>query len=121
LPSGYTLDQNGIISGSTTEKGQFDFTVYVRDLVKPYSEQKVFSINVNALTDGTPGDANLSGQLDVSDITFFVDYLFGGGPAPLVPNLGDADGSCVLDIGDLTYPVDYLFGGGPPPVPGCID
>jgi hypothetical protein len=121
LPAGYTLDQNGVISGSTTEKGQFDFTVYVRDLVNPYSEEKVFSINVIALTDGIPGDVDLSGQVDISDITFFVDYFFGGGPAPAVINLADVDGSCVLDISDLTYLVEYLFGGGPASVPGCVD
>jgi hypothetical protein len=121
LPDGFALDQDGIISGTTTETGQFTFTVHVRDLVKPYSEDKVFTINVIPLTDGVPGDTDLSGQLDVSDITYYVDYLFGGGPAPMVLNLADVDGSCVLDISDLTYLVDYFFAGGAAPVMGCVN
>ena len=64
-----------------------------------------------------PGDVDHSGGFDISDITYFVDWMFGGGPPPPCEPEADADGSTVLDISDLTYLVDYMFGGGPPPVP----
>lgn len=58
---------------------------------------------------------------DISDLTYLVDYLFGGGPAP--PNFCCADvngsGGTLIDISDLTFIVDYLFGGGEAPICSC--
>ena len=63
-----------------------------------------------------PGDIDNSGSVDISDLTYYVDYMFGGGdPAPCFEE-GDVNGSCTQDISDLTYFVDYMFGGGPAPV-----
>ncbi|MDF1544804.1 MAG: hypothetical protein P1R58_06835 [bacterium] len=62
------------------------------------------------------GDLDGSGSIDIADLTFFVDYLFAGGPPPLTIELADFNGDGSIDIADLTYFVDYLFAGGPPPV-----
>ena len=64
------------------------------------------------------GDIDHSGNRDITDLTTFVDYLFGGGPISPCPEESDVDHSGSVDITDLTFLVDYLFGGGPPP-PGC--
>ena len=66
----------------------------------------------------TAGDADNSGTLNVSDLTYLVNYLFKGGPAPSCKDEGDADGSGTLNVSDLTYLVNYLFKGGPAPVCG---
>ena len=69
------------------------------------------------------GDVNHSGgdtPVDISDITFMVDYLFDGGDAPPCDeeaDVNDADDHAAVDISDLTYLIDYFFGGGPPPPP----
>jgi len=63
-----------------------------------------------------PGDANHDGSRDISDLTYFVDFMFGGGPAPICQEEFDNDGNCSQDISDLTYYVDFMFGGGPDPV-----
>jgi hypothetical protein len=55
-------------------------------------------------------------SVDISDLTYYVDYLFGGGPGPVCMEEFDNDGNCTLDISDLTYFVEYLFGGGTTPV-----
>jgi hypothetical protein len=63
----------------------------------------------------SPGDANHDGGVDISDLTYYVDYMFGGGPEPVCPEEFDNNNDCALDISDLTYYVDYMFGGGPDP------
>ena len=67
------------------------------------------------------GDANSSGGADISDLTFIVDFMFGGGPGPscleqfdVAENNGGSY-DCVVDISDLTWFVDFMFGGGPAP------
>jgi hypothetical protein len=55
------------------------------------------------------GDANDSGDMNVGDLTYLVDYLFGGGPEPATLPDGDPDGSESIDVGDITYLVNWLF------------
>lgn len=84
-----------------------------------------------AFTDATPftesgqctyfghksGDLNVDGEVNVADLTYFVEYIFRGGPAPEIMELADVDGSGGSpNIGDLTYLVDFLFRGGQPPM-----
>lgn len=68
------------------------------------------------------GDINHkdSPQLDISDLTYFVDYMFTEGPSPICMEEADVngDGEEMVDIADLVYLIDYSFRGGPPP-PRC--
>jgi hypothetical protein len=68
---------------------------------------------------GIRGDVNGSGNPapNVADLTYLVDYLFRGGPAPPCYEEGDVNGDGDINIADLTYLVDFLFRGGPPPPP----
>jgi hypothetical protein len=62
------------------------------------------------------GDLNGSGTVNISDISYLVDYLFRGGPAPVLDAAANMDGSPGLTVSDLSYVVDFLFRGGPAPV-----
>ena len=62
-----------------------------------------------------PGDANGDGTLDISDIIFIIQYIFGGGPAPAPAIRADADCSGAIDISDAVYLVYYIFNGGSAP------
>ncbi|HWR83389.1 MAG TPA: thrombospondin type 3 repeat-containing protein [Candidatus Deferrimicrobium sp.] len=77
-------------------------------------------LNERGNADGIDGPG---GPIDVSDLTYLVDYLFGTppGPQPPCPNEGNVDGIVgpggPIDVSDLTYLVDYLFGTPSGPVP----
>ncbi|HWR82850.1 MAG TPA: hypothetical protein VN285_06085 [Candidatus Deferrimicrobium sp.] len=62
------------------------------------------------------GDADMSHEINVADLTFLVGYLFQGGPAPAPIEAGEMDGQTGVYITDLTYIIDFLFLGGPSPL-----
>ncbi len=62
-----------------------------------------------------PGDANHDGTVNISDLTYYVDFMFTGGPPPPCFYESDFDGNCEQSISDITYFVDYMFSSGLPP------
>ncbi len=60
-------------------------------------------------------DGDAGEQVNVADLTYLVEYLFGGGFPPPCPEEGDFNGSGSTDVADLTDIVNYLFKGGVPP------
>jgi PKD repeat protein len=60
------------------------------------------------------GDANRDGGRNIQDITFLINFLYKGGPAP-DPYSGDVNGSGMINISDVTYLINFLYKGGPPP------
>ncbi|HWR82183.1 MAG TPA: PKD domain-containing protein, partial [Candidatus Deferrimicrobium sp.] len=67
-------------------------------------------------------DGSIGESIDVSDITYLVDYLFDQGEPPPCMDEANVDGitgpSGSVDIADLTYLVGYFFLSGLPPA-GC--
>ncbi len=61
------------------------------------------------------GDVDGSGDLNVSDLTYLVAFLFQGGPAASCADHADVDSSGAINISDLTFLVAFLFQGGPTP------
>ena len=61
------------------------------------------------------GDANNDSTVGISDITFFVDYMFNNGPPPPCMEEFDNNNDCTLGISDLTFFVDYMFNQGVAP------
>lgn len=75
-------------------------------------------INDGSFTIAEPilcGDMDASGANDISDLTYFVAYLFLGGAAPPLLITADCNGDGNIDISDLTCYVCYLFQGCLPP------
>ena len=55
--------------------------------------------------------------IDISDLVYLVEYMFGEGPPPPCFEEADVNGNGTLDIADLVYLVQYMFSGGPEPEP----
>ncbi len=58
-------------------------------------------------------------QIDISDLVYLVEFMFGAppGPDPVPYESGDVDCTGSIDISDLVYFVSYMFGAPPGPVP----
>lgn len=72
--------------------------------------------------DCEPGNCNGDGNINILDITYLINHLYKGGPAP-VPYAfcsGDPNCNCVVNILDITYLINFLYKGGPAPC-SCSD
>ncbi len=116
LPDGLSLDQvTGEISGTPTQIGDYTFTILCADSDSPpATEQREYTITVVEEI-FVRGDTDGSGEIDIDDVVYLIDYIFGGGPAPDPLWTGDADCSTGIDIDDVVYLIEYIFGGGPAP------
>lgn len=63
------------------------------------------------------GDINHDGQLDLTDVDYFVNWMFRSGPDIPCLEESDVDGSGVTDLRDIQYMIEYLWFFGDPPVP----
>ena len=60
------------------------------------------------------GDANDSGDIDLSDVTAILGYLFRGDEGECLDRL-DANDSADVDLSDAVYLLNFLFRNRPPP------
>jgi M6 family metalloprotease-like protein len=68
-----------------------------------------------------PGDANGDQDVNIGDVVFTINYVFGGGAPPSCFDEGDANLDCDYNVGDAVFMISYIFNGGPPPVCGCVE
>jgi len=61
------------------------------------------------------GDADSSGEVDIDDAVYLINFVFGSGPPPDPIEAGDADCSGYIDIDDIVYLVSHIFIDGNPP------
>ena len=64
------------------------------------------------------GDTNASGQIDITDAVYLINYIFAGGPAPQDDGAGDFNCSSQTDIVDAVFMINYIFASGPAPCSG---
>jgi hypothetical protein len=67
------------------------------------------------------GDANDDNEVNISDPTYTLQWLFLGGAGPVCQAAADANGDGEVNISDPTYTLRFLFLGGPshPELNGC--
>jgi hypothetical protein len=96
-------------------EGQFLGNYFdLRTISYEHGEDSRCCINITGNANGDPAD-----WVGISDLTFLVDFLFGGGSTPPCVEEGNVDNSRngYIDISDVIYISDYMFHGGPLPPP----
>ncbi|HOP08339.1 MAG TPA: M28 family peptidase [candidate division Zixibacteria bacterium] len=110
--TGLSLDASGLLSGTPIVAGDITFTALVTDAVGATGES---GLTVSIAAAYLCGDANNDGTgPDISDLVFYVSWMFAGGPAPENLNSFDVNNDGTAgDIADLVYLVTFMFQGGP--------
>jgi hypothetical protein len=68
------------------------------------------------------GDINMSGVLDLTDLSTLIMYLTTSHWASTAPHLAaDVNADCRIDLTDLSWIVAYLTTSSPHPLPGCVN
>ncbi|MCK4657777.1 MAG: hypothetical protein KAT85_12115, partial [candidate division Zixibacteria bacterium] len=107
------------ITGVPSWEGTSFISVEMYDSDSPPTYDTLgITITVTALS-GVCGDADGSGDVDIDDVVFLLNYVFGDGPAPNPLESGDVDCSEDIDIDDVVYLISYIFSGGPEPCEAC--
>jgi hypothetical protein len=115
LPAGLVLDSlTGVISGTPLVVDSSDFTVKVKDSSSPQKTDNQ-ELYIKIQSGFTRGDVNQDGDINVTDVTYLINYLFVGGPEPIPRESGDLNCNGVVDVVDIIYLINYLFISGPPP------
>ena len=91
--------------------------VHTYDVELTFSDMSTYTVTDEFEFAGhISGDVDLSGEINIGDLVYCVNYMFNGGPAPEVMATIDIDGNCTLgDIGDLIHLVNFMFNGGADP------
>ncbi len=123
LPDGLTLGLNsGIISGQPTAMGSFIFSVKANHQDWTYLTDSVeYNVDILPPSVDRPGDANMDGEVNVGDVVFIINYIFNGGPGPILPNWADVNVDCQVNVGDAVSMINYIFRGGTAPALGCVE
>lgn len=118
LPTGFTLSSLGRITGTTSDTGNFVFTVRAKDNGTSYADTTQFTLRVDPVS-LVPGNVDMADQVDIADLSALISYLYLNGPKPPVPITADVNNDCNLDIADISQLIAYLYLSGPPLVLGC--
>ena len=78
-----------------------------------------FNETIKCCCTGTTGNVNMTGIVDLSDLSSLVSYLTGGGYPLPCPNEANVNAVGIVDLSDLSSLVSYLTGGGYV-LPNCI-
>jgi len=118
----YLVDDGGQTGVSVTTGGMFSWNptpsttgtyTFVAGVVDGVDSDEC-TINITLIDDSTIpcGDVDGTGFVDIDDVVYLMNYIFQGGPAPVVPYGGNVDCSRSTDIDDVVYLIEYLFQSG---------
>jgi hypothetical protein len=107
------------ISGVPSWEGSSFISIEMHDSDSPPTYDTVGITIVVTTQSGLCGDADGSGDVDIDDVVFLLNYIFGDSAAPDPVESGDVDCSDNIDIDDIVYLISYIFSSGPEPCAAC--
>lgn len=107
---------------SSKTPGDYFYRVRARDVQNQWSDY--CPIVPVAVVDGPAyscGDVTDDGSVNLIDILYIIDFLYGipAGPQPEPMVSGDASGDGNVNLIDILYLIDYIYGSPPGPEPIC--
>lgn len=105
---------DGTITGTPLVEGEFGIIVGATDSDSPPNYDELLC-RVRVVSPTICGDANSNGTLDIDDVVYLINYLYGSGPPPNPVEIGNVNCDDITDIDDIVYLIQYLFAGGPEP------
>jgi len=101
------------VHGDTAVSGE---KTYEELLLNVEKGRQWFDAHIFQLPGYVCGDADGTGDINILDVTFLINYLYKGGSMPDPVEAGDADGSGGINLLDVTYLINYLYKFGPEPI-----
>jgi hypothetical protein len=65
------------------------------------------------------GDIDGNGAVNVSDVVYLINFVFGDGELPAGPEVADVDCNALINVSDVVYLIAYVFGDGAEPCADC--
>jgi hypothetical protein len=122
IPFGMTFQSpEGIFSGTPTWPASYYCTIAIEDAGDPVFSDTMYGVRISVVTDLTYvcGDADASGEVNVSDAVYMIQYIFAGGPPPLPMVAADVNCDLATNVSDAVYLISYIFAGGLAPCAEC--
>ncbi len=111
LPSGLSINNQGIVSGVTSDTGWFWFSVNMYNLATGYRDQAGFNLYIGDCCVGDRGNVDCSSDnlVDMGDLTVLIDHLFISLNPLCCEDEANVDETGLVDMSDLTILIDHLF------------
>jgi hypothetical protein len=105
----WTLAQVNLSAYTGVRQIRFRFT---SDGAVNFEGWYVDDVSVTGCCQGTTGNVNMTGIIDLADLSSLVGYLTGGGYVLTCQSAANVNGTGIVDLADLSSLVSYLTGGG---------
>ena len=111
-PDEFRLSEGGLVTGTPVDTGTWEVGVRITDSSRPPREA---TSNVMLKIRSVRGNVNSDAGLTLSDLLFYVRFLYRAGPGPTDPAAADANCDGEIDIRDLVVLLNFLYQQGPLP------
>jgi hypothetical protein len=114
-------DGNELSISALTNRFGDGRATYISRVVNTEPLRQLFVRSIGMSLQYVWGDADNSGNVDIDDIVFIIDYIFSNGVPPKFWNAADPSGDGQLDVDDVVVLVGWIFGGDNAPRAGRIE
>jgi hypothetical protein len=100
--------------------GEYQDTIFIASVLEwPPWEDIAVPVNLVVYEDYLCGDVNTSGNVDIDDVVYCINYVFLVGAEPIPVESGDVDCNGFVDVDDIVFLISYIFTNGPRPCEDC--